>query len=77
MVALAGAQNVAVARLPGTTRVSSIIFAVLFGVAAILCFVDPAGGTFVGLADTLGFLFLIVGVWWMVRSFLEKPVNPA
>ena len=25
----------------------------------------------------LGFLYLIVGVWWMVRSFLEKPVNPA
>jgi uncharacterized membrane protein HdeD (DUF308 family) len=76
MFALAGLQNVALAHLPGSTRVPSIVFAALFGVAAILCFVDPAG-TFAGLADMLGFLYLLVGVWWMVRSFLEKPVNPA
>ena len=24
----------------------------------------------------LGFLFLLVGVWWMVRAFLERPLNP-
>jgi uncharacterized membrane protein HdeD (DUF308 family) len=24
----------------------------------------------------LGFLFLIVGVWWMVRAFLERAINP-
>ena len=24
----------------------------------------------------LGFLFLIVGVWWMIRAFLERPINP-
>ena len=24
----------------------------------------------------LGFLFLIVGVWWMIRSFVERAVNP-
>ena len=23
----------------------------------------------------LGFLFLIVGVWWMVQAFLERAVN--
>jgi uncharacterized membrane protein HdeD (DUF308 family) len=75
MFTFAGIQNVAAATVPGSTRAPSIVFAVLFGVAAILCFVDPAG-TFVGLADMLGFLFLIVGVWWMVRAFLEMPVNP-
>ena len=31
---------------------------------------------FAGLADMLGFLFLIVGVWWMIRSFVERAVNP-
>ena len=25
----------------------------------------------------LGFLFLVVGIWWMVRAFLERPINPA
>ena len=24
----------------------------------------------------LGFLFLVVGVWWMVRAFLERAINP-
>ena len=28
------------------------------------------------LADILGFLFLIVGVWWMIRAFLERALNP-
>ena len=31
--------------------------------------------TFSGLADMLSFLFLLVGLWWMVRAFLEQPVN--
>ncbi len=75
MFTFAGIQNVAAAQLPGTPRALSIVFAVLFGMAAILSFVDPTG-TFVGLADMLGFLFGIVGVWWMVRAFLEMPVNP-
>ena len=37
---------------------------------------QPARTTFAGLADILGFLFLLVGVWWMVRAFLERPINP-
>ena len=24
----------------------------------------------------LGFLFLVVGVWWMVRAFLERAISP-
>src|SRR6185295_9421739 len=35
-----------------------------------------AWALFGGLADTLGFLFLIIGVWWMIRAFLERPINP-
>jgi hypothetical protein len=33
-------------------------------------------GTFTALADVLGFLFLLIGVWWMIRTFLEHSVNP-
>ena len=47
----------------------------LFVVSAVICFANPAD-TFAGLADVLGFLFLIVGVWWMVRAFLERTINP-
>jgi uncharacterized membrane protein HdeD (DUF308 family) len=50
-------------------------FGVLFLVAAIVCFVNPEA-TFAGLADTLGFLFLIVGVWWTVDAFAQRDDNP-
>ena len=51
------------------------LFSVLFLISAVICFVNPVS-TFAGLADMLGFLFLLVGVWWMIQSFLERPVNP-
>ena len=42
--------------------------------AAIASFISPEN-TFAGLADMLGFLFLLVGLWWTVRAFLERPIN--
>jgi uncharacterized membrane protein HdeD (DUF308 family) len=59
----------------GATRWASAIFGGLFVVAAVICFIEPQG-TFAALADSLGFLFLIIGVWWMTRAFLERAVNP-
>ena len=77
MFALAGIQNLALASVPGmTARWAWALFGVLFLVSAVICFADPAS-TFAGLADILGFLFLVVGVWWIVRAFLERAVNPA
>ena len=75
MFLLAGVQNVALATLPVEHRWVPALFSVLFLVSAVICFIDPVN-TFAGLADMLGFLFLLVGVWWMVQSFLERPVNP-
>jgi uncharacterized membrane protein HdeD (DUF308 family) len=75
MFLLAGAQNVALTTLPVEHRWVPALFSVLFLISALLCFIDPVD-TFAGLADMLGFLFLLVGVWWMVQSFLERPVNP-
>ena len=74
MFVLAGVENVALARVPWGPRWISALFAVLFLVSGILCFVEPRA-TFAGLADMLGFLFLVVGIWWMTRSFAERPVN--
>ena len=37
---------------------------------------QPRQSTFAGLADMLGFLFLLVGVWWMTQAFLERPRQP-
>jgi uncharacterized membrane protein HdeD (DUF308 family) len=75
MFLLAGIQNVAATTLPVEHRWVPALFSVLFLVSAVICFVDPVS-TFAGLADMLGFLFLLVGVWWMVQAFLERAVNP-
>jgi uncharacterized membrane protein HdeD (DUF308 family) len=47
-----------------------ILFGVLFAAASIICFIDPKG-TFAALADILGFLFLMVGVMWVIRPFID------
>jgi Short repeat of unknown function (DUF308) len=72
---LAAVQNIAVTTLPVEHRWVPALFSVLFLVSAVICFIDPVS-TFAGLADMLGFLFLLVGVWWMTQAFLERPVNP-
>ena len=60
MFLLAGVQNLALTTLPVEHRWVPALFSVLFLVSAVICFIEPVN-TFAGLADTLGFLFLIVG----------------
>ena len=70
-----GIENIALARLDVPMRWAWALFGGVFLVSAIVCFASPTD-TFAGLADMLGFLFLVVGVWWMVRAFLERAINP-
>jgi uncharacterized membrane protein HdeD (DUF308 family) len=70
-----GAQNLAVATLDVPVRWVWALFGGLFLGSAVVCFANPTS-MFVGLADMLGGLFLIVGVWWMVRAFLERAIKP-
>ena len=70
-----GIENIALARFDVPMRVAWALFGGIFVVSAVVCFVNPTD-TFAGLADVLGFLFLLVGVWWMIRAFLERAVNP-
>jgi uncharacterized membrane protein HdeD (DUF308 family) len=75
MFVVVGIENLALATLDVPMRWAWALFGGVFLAAAVISFANPAD-TFTGLADVLGFLFLIVGVWWMVRAFLERPVNP-
>jgi len=75
MFVAVGIENLALATLDVPMRWAWALFGGVFLAAAVISFANPAD-TFTGLADVLGFLFLIVGVWWMVRAFLERPVNP-
>jgi uncharacterized membrane protein HdeD (DUF308 family) len=70
-----GLENIALSTLDVPGRWVSALFGGLFTVSAIVSFASPAD-TFAGLADTLGFLFLIIGVWWTIRAFLERAINP-
>ena len=53
----------------------SAIFAVLLVGAGILSFVNPEK-TFAGIADILGFLFLMVGVMWTIEALIARAGNP-
>jgi uncharacterized membrane protein HdeD (DUF308 family) len=75
MFAVAAVQSFALVSVPGATRWVSALFGAMFLVSAVICFISPEG-TFAALADTLGFLFLIVGIWWITRAFLEREINP-
>jgi uncharacterized membrane protein HdeD (DUF308 family) len=71
----AGIENISLATLDVPMRWAWALFGGAVLASAVVCFANSAD-TFAGLADVLGFLFLLVGVWWMVRAFLERPVNP-
>jgi uncharacterized membrane protein HdeD (DUF308 family) len=70
-----GIESIALARLDVPMPWAWALFGGLFLVSAVVCFANPTG-TFAGLADTLGFLFLIVALWWMLRALLERALNP-
>jgi uncharacterized membrane protein HdeD (DUF308 family) len=50
------------------------LFAVLFLIAGVIAFISPEN-TFAALADVLGFLFLLVGTFWIIQAFGERDVN--
>jgi uncharacterized membrane protein HdeD (DUF308 family) len=75
MFVSAGFQQLALAAIADSMRWLWALFGILFIAAGILCFANPED-TFAGLADILGFLFLMIGVWWTIRAFLEREVNP-
>jgi uncharacterized membrane protein HdeD (DUF308 family) len=50
------------------------IFGVLLTAAGIVSLINPRS-TFAGFADILGFVFLLIGVMWMVQAFTERAFN--
>jgi uncharacterized membrane protein HdeD (DUF308 family) len=50
------------------------IFGALFLVAGVISFISPEN-TFAAIADILGFLFLIVGTFWIIQAFIAREVS--
>lgn len=59
----------------GPTRWLWALFGCLLTAGGIAALVNP-DGTFVGLAEILGFVFLLIGIIWTVQAFIERPFNP-
>jgi uncharacterized membrane protein HdeD (DUF308 family) len=51
-----------------------ILFGVLFVLAGIWALVNP-GATTAALADSLGFLFLLVAIFWTIEAFTTRETN--
>jgi Short repeat of unknown function (DUF308) len=75
MFAAAALQQLVIALFAGGwARWFLIGFAVVLGIAAVLSFIEPEE-TFAGVADILGFVFLLIGVFWTVQAFAERGMN--
>jgi hypothetical protein len=67
-------QMLAISTLTDRLRWLYVIFAVFMLGAAVLSFISPEN-TFAAIADILGFLFLLVGVFWVIQAFATREVN--
>ena len=68
------AQEFALAAIDRRGRWLWAIFGVLLTAAGIVSLINPRN-TFAGFADILGFVFLLIGVMWMVQAFTERAFN--
>jgi hypothetical protein len=72
---LAGLQNLLFgAFVGGAARWILWIFGVLFLVAGVVLMISPEE-TFAGVADILGFIFLLVGFFWLFEALTERDAN--
>jgi uncharacterized membrane protein HdeD (DUF308 family) len=75
MFVLAGLQNLLFgAFVGGAAQWILWIFGVLFLVAGVVLMISPEE-TFGGVADILGFIFLLVGIFWLLEAFTERDTN--
>jgi uncharacterized membrane protein HdeD (DUF308 family) len=71
MFLMSGFQQLALAMVTDQLRWILAIFGVLFIAAGVIALINPKE-TFAGIADILGFLFLLVGVFWTIQAFAER-----
>ena len=58
----------------GWLQIVMWLFGVLFLIAGVIAFISPKN-TFAAMADILGFLFLLVGTFWIIQAFGEREAN--
>ena len=74
MFFIAAMQNFVVAAMVERHGWLYGVFGALFVVCGVITFISPEN-TFAAIADILGFLFLIVGIFWLIQAFMMREVN--
>jgi uncharacterized membrane protein HdeD (DUF308 family) len=74
MFFISGMQNFVIASMTDRGRWLFLLFGVLFVIAGVVSFISPEN-TFAAIADILGFLFLLVGIFWILQAFGERDMN--
>jgi uncharacterized membrane protein HdeD (DUF308 family) len=75
MFLLLAAEDFVLATLdPSGTRWLWALFGGLMAVAGVVALIEPVA-TFYDFAEILGFVFMLIGVMWMVRAFYERVIN--
>jgi uncharacterized membrane protein HdeD (DUF308 family) len=72
---LAGIQEFFVAYVSSGWRWLWIALGVLLIIGGIWALIDPIG-TFTALAESLGFLFMLIGIFWLIEAFATANMNP-
>lgn len=75
MFILMGLQDFMIAYLAEGWKWLWVVFGVIFVLAGIVALVSPKN-TVAAFADILGFLFLMVAVFWIIEAFATKESNP-
>ena len=68
------AEEFVLAAVDSGARWLWVIFGILLTAGGIVCLIHPRN-TFAGFADILGFVFLLIGILWMVQAFTERVFN--
>lgn len=74
MFLVSGMQQFVLASVVDRYKWVWAIFGVLMIVAGVIALISPEN-TFAAIADILGFLFLIVGVFWIIGAFATRDTN--
>jgi uncharacterized membrane protein HdeD (DUF308 family) len=75
MFLLSGFQQLMLGSLTrGWLQLVLFLFGLLMLVAGVIALISPEN-TFAAIADILGFLFLLVGVFWIMQAFMEREGN--
>ncbi len=69
-----GMQQFVIAGLVDEHKWFFVLFGALFVIAGVIALISPEN-TFAALADILGFLFLIVGTFWVIQAFASREGN--